>query len=190
MDTVRCSYRGKNRHSGGKPCRVTVPTQRLSHWVSSTLCLLFSGLQVPWVVGLSEETHGGHFAHGLEFRIYWFPITQFNATHPPNTHTTHLHTCINLISYSWISKVVYLDLHETLFLLEEKEDKLSEKIIISTICIEGFLQMLSFSCSLYFIILTISMKQVMVLLTHFKDKESKVYTRGQQIFSVKGQPES
>lgn len=81
-------------------------------------------------------------------------------------------------------------MHETLFLLEEKEDKISEKIIISTICIEGFLQMLSFSCSLYFIILTISMKQVMVLLTHFKDKESKVYTRGQQIFSVKGQPES
>lgn len=48
----------------------------------------------------------------------------------------------------------------------------------------------SFLCSLCFIILTISMKQVMVLLTHFKDKESKVYIRGQQMFSVKGQPES
>ena len=34
------------------------------------------------------------------------------------------------------------------------------------------------------------MKQVMVLLTNFKDKESKVYIRGQQIFSVKGQPEN
>ena len=70
------------------------------HWVSSTLCLLFSRLQIPWVAGLSEETHGGYLAHGLGFSNDWFPITQLNAIHPPNTPTTHLHAFINLISYS------------------------------------------------------------------------------------------
>ena len=69
---------------------------------------LLSGLQVPYVVGLSEETHGRDLSYTrymVTLNNYWYPIAQFNAATPRKTHTTqhtgtHAHRFINLISYS------------------------------------------------------------------------------------------